>query len=111
MATRGQPDPLANIDPVIHAPARLRLMAQLYVVDSADATFLLNATGLSWGNLATHLRKLEERGYVTITKGYQGRKPHTVIALTDEGRDAFHTYRTAITTALDDLPNPQGRPH
>lgn len=106
MATPSQPDPLASIDPVIHAPARLRLVAQLYVVDSADATFLVNATGLTWGNLATHLRKLENRGYVTINKGYRGRKPHTVIALTDEGRNAFHVYRTTITAALEDLPDP-----
>ena len=51
MTTGSQPDPLADIDPVIHAPARLRLIAQLYVVESADATFLVNATGLTWGNL------------------------------------------------------------
>lgn len=106
MATPSQSDPLASIDPVIHAPARLRLVAQLYVVDSADATFLVNATGLTWGNLATHLRKLEDHSYVTITKGYRGRKPHTVISLTDQGRDAFHTYRTTITAALEDLPDP-----
>jgi DNA-binding MarR family transcriptional regulator len=106
MATPSQSDPLANIDAVIHAPARLRLVAQLYVVDSADATFLVNATGLTWGNLATHLRKLEDRGYVTINKGYRGRKPNTVIALTDEGRGAFDTYRTTITAALGDIPEP-----
>jgi DNA-binding MarR family transcriptional regulator len=106
MGTRSQSDPLANIDPVIHAPARLRLIAQLYVVDSADATFLVNATGLTWGNLATHLRKLEDHGYVTITKGFLGRKPHTVISLSDAGRDAFRKYRTTITAALEDLPEP-----
>jgi DNA-binding transcriptional ArsR family regulator len=105
VAPPSQSDPLASIDPVIHAPARLRLIAQLYVVDSADATFLVNATGLTWGNLATHLRKLEDHGYVTITKGYRGRKPHTAIALTNEGRDAFDNYRTTITAALRDLPN------
>jgi len=78
-------------------------MTQLYVVESADATFLLNATGLTWGNLATHLRKLEEGGYVTVTKGYQGRKPHTVIALSDRGREAFDSYRATIKAALDHL--------
>lgn len=96
-------DPLSSIDPVIHAPARLRLMTQLYVVESADATFLLNETGLTWGNLATHLRKLEEHGYVTVDKGYDGRKPRTVIALTERGRSAFRTYRTSMRTALDRL--------
>lgn len=99
-------DPLGSIDPVIHAPARLRLVTQLYVVESADATFLANATGLTWGNLATHLRKLEEHGYVRIDKGYRGRKPNTVVALTGSGRAAFDEYRAKIRAALEGLPEP-----
>lgn len=91
------------LDTVIHAPARLRLVTQLYVVDGADATFLVNATGLTWGNLATHLRKLEDAGYVTVDKGYKGRRPRTFVALTEEGRRAFRDYRSAITTALEDI--------
>jgi DNA-binding MarR family transcriptional regulator len=92
-----------TLDAVIHAPARLRLVTQLYVVDGADATFLVNATGLTWGNLATHLRKLEDAGYVRVDKGYKGRKPHTFVALTEEGRRAFRDYRAAITAALEDV--------
>jgi DNA-binding MarR family transcriptional regulator len=97
---------LADIDTVIHAPARLRLMTLLYVVESADATFLVNQTGLTWGNLATHLRRLEDNGYVTVDKSFRGRKPHTVIALSDQGRKAFDAYRQAIREALDQLPPP-----
>ena len=81
----------------------LYLVTQLYVVESADATLLVNTTGLTWGNLATHMRKLEESGYVTIKKGYQGRKPHTVIALSAKGRQAFDTYRATMQAALDQL--------
>jgi DNA-binding MarR family transcriptional regulator len=106
MAPSGQTDPLSNINTVIHAPARLKLVTQLYVVEAADATFLVNATGLTWGNLATHLRKLEEHGYVTIDKEFRGRKPHTTISLTERGRAAFRTYRTIMQEALDDLPEP-----
>ena len=72
--------PLADIDQVIHAPARLMVLTYLYVVESADYTFLLRMTGLTWGNLATHLAKLEEAGYVAIDKGYQGKKPHSTTA-------------------------------
>ena len=93
-------DPFADIDPLIHAPARLRLVTQLYVVASTDATFLVNSTGLTWGNLATHLRKLEEAGYVKIEKGYKGRKPLTTVSLTRKGRGAFDRYRTAISDGL-----------
>jgi DNA-binding MarR family transcriptional regulator len=98
--------PLADIDTVIHAPTRLRIMTLLYVVKSADATFLVNQVGLTWGNLATHLRKLEDRGYVTVRKGYKGRRPHTTISLSEHGRAAFDSYREAIRAAFDRLPEP-----
>ena len=91
---------LAEIDPVLHAPARLRVVTQLYVLEAADATFLVNRTGLTWGNLSTHLSKLEARGYVAVEKGYRGRKPCTMIQLTAEGRDAFRRYRANIEHLL-----------
>ncbi|MCA9660690.1 MAG: transcriptional regulator [Myxococcales bacterium] len=90
-----------GVDRLIHAPARLAIMTNLYVVDDADATWLLQQTGLTWGNLATHLGKLEEAGYVTVTKGYRGRKPRTKLALTQAGRDALLAYRASILDALD----------
>lgn len=96
--------PLGEIDPIIHAPARLNIIMILYVVDSLDYTFLKNQTGLSWGNLATHLGKLEEVGYVSIKKGYQGKKPHSMIQLTQQGRSAFQDYRSTFQQLLDDLP-------
>ena len=97
-------DPISDIDPVIHAPARLKLVMQLYVVEAADATFLVNATGLTWGNLASHLRTLEEHGYVTVEKGFRGRKPLTTISLTERGREAFRAYRATMQAALNHLP-------
>ncbi len=93
-------DTLAEIDPVLHAPARLRVVTQLYVLEAADATFLVNRTGLTWGNLSTHLSKLEAQGYVAVEKGYRGRKPCTMIQLTDEGRDAFQRYRANMERLL-----------
>lgn len=93
-----------RIDAVIHAPARLKIVTQLYVLEAADATFLVNRTGLTWGNLSTHLGKLEESGYVEVEKGYKGKKPCTMIRLTDEGRSAFRAYRTAMQQMLDGLP-------
>lgn len=102
---RGGADRLSGIDPVIHAPARLRIMTQLHVVEAADATFLLNETGLTWGNLASHLRKLEEHGYVAIEKEFRDRKPCTIVSLTPEGRAAFKRYRAAIQGAFATLPD------
>jgi DNA-binding MarR family transcriptional regulator len=90
------------IDAVIHAPARLQIVMQLFVVGGADATFLLNRTGLTWGNLSTHISKLEDAGYVTVDKTFKGKRPHTMVRLTAEGRDAFEDYRSKMRAALAD---------
>ena len=97
--------PLVDIDRVIHAPARLMVLTYLYVVESTDFIFLIRLTGLTWGNLSTHLSKLEEAGYVAIEKEFRGKKPHTMIRLTGEGRDAFREYKQSMQQILDDLPD------
>ena len=97
--------PLADIDQVIHAPARLMVLAYLYVVESADFVFLKRLTGLTWGNLSTHLSKLEKAGYAAIEKEFRGKKPHTMIRLTDQGRAAFREYKKSMQQVLDDLPD------
>jgi len=60
---------------------------------------------LTWGNLSTHLSKLEEAGYIDIEKGFEGKKPHTMIRLTDSGRAAFRAYKESMQQVLDDLPD------
>jgi DNA-binding MarR family transcriptional regulator len=96
---------LVDIDQIIHSPSRLTVLAYLYVVESADFVFLRNMTGLTWGNLSTHLSKLEAAGYVATEKGYKGKKPHTMIRLTDAGRTAFREYKRKMLRVLDDLPD------
>jgi DNA-binding MarR family transcriptional regulator len=97
--------PLADIDQVIHAPARLMVLTYLYVVESADYVFLVRLTGLTWGNLSTHLTKLEEAGYISINKEFKGKKPHTTLSLTNRGRVAFKEYKKSLQQVLDDLPD------
>ena len=97
-------NPLADIDQIIHAPARLRILMMLYVVESLDYVFLKNQTNMSWGNLATHLNKLEDAGYISVNKGYQGKKPQSQIHLTPRGRTAFRDYKNKLKQILDDLP-------
>ena len=98
-------NPLADINQIIHAPARLRILALLYVVTNLDYVFLKNQSDLSWGNLATHLKKLEEARYISIEKGYHGKKPQSKIQLTSEGRKAFQEYKKSLQQVLDDLPD------
>jgi DNA-binding transcriptional ArsR family regulator len=90
-----------ELDKVIHEPARLQIVAQLYVVEEADYLFLVRQTGLTWGNMSSHLSKLEAAGYVTLEKGYAGKKPQTVLRLTPEGRGAFDQYRRRLRGLLD----------
>ena len=97
--------PLAEIDQIIHAPARLMVLTYLYVVESADYVFLIRLTGLTWGNLSTHLSRLEKAGYVAIKKEFKGKKPHTSISLTEQGRIAFRGYKKSMQKVLDDLPD------
>jgi len=97
--------PLADIDQVIHASARLMVLTYLYVVESADYVFLTRMTGLTWGNLSTHMAKLEEAGYIEMLKEFKGKKPHTKIQLTEQGRAAFREYKKSMQQVLDDLPD------
>ena len=107
MSDRGSPpedlQPISDIDPLIHAPTRLKIMAYLSIVESADFTFLMRQTGLTRGNLSVNLRKLEEAGYVSITKEFVDRIPRTLIRLTNDGRQAIQEYRENMQTVLSEL--------
>ena len=87
---------IAEVDRVIHEPARLLIVALLSAVREADFIFLQGQTGLTKGNLSSHLARLEQAGYLRINKGFRGKIPQTVCSLTTEGRAAFKTYRAQI---------------
>ena len=103
---RGSEDrkPITGINRLIHEPARLMIMAYLYVVESADFLFLMHQTGLTHGNLSSHMSKLDAAGYIEVVKEFVDRKPHTMLRLTDEGRAAFQKYRQSMMQVLDDVP-------
>ena len=85
-----------SINRVIHVPSRLQIMAQLFVVESMDYLKLKKLTGLTWGNLSSHLSKLEEENYIIIEKDHKGKKPRTILMMTEEGKKAFTEYRQNI---------------
>ena len=97
--------PLVDLDRVIHSPARLMMMTYLYVVESVDFIFLMRLTGLTWGNLSSHLSTLEENEYVDIEKKFIQKKSHTMVNLTDKGRQAFREYKQLLLQVLTDLPD------
>ena len=96
-------NPLNEIDTVVHEPARLNIMSQLHVVESADFLFLMRQTGLTFGNLSSHLSKLEAAGYVIVKKEFLGKKPHTMLRLTERGRVAFRRYMQSMKRLFSDL--------
>ena len=95
--------PLTTVDKVIHEPARLNIMAYLYVIDSADFLFMMRQTGLTFGNLSAHMSKLEEAGYIEIIKEFVGKKPHTMLKLTEKGRRAFDDYRKKMKQFFNEI--------
>jgi DNA-binding transcriptional ArsR family regulator len=91
---------LAEIDRVIHEPARLMIVALLAAVEEADFQYLRMATGLTQGNLSTHLSRLEEAEYVALEKTFRGKYPLTICRLTARGRDVLDKYRKVMRAAL-----------
>jgi len=95
---------LAEVDRVVHEPARLMVLMVLYNVASADFTFLANVTELTGGNLSSHLVKLDAAGYVETMKEFVGRKPRTQLRLTEKGRKAVDEYRRLMQGVLRESP-------
>ncbi len=95
--------PLAEIDKIIHEPARLLILATLHAVESADFLFVERQTGLTRGNLSAHMSKLEDAGYIQITKEFVDKIPRTLLRITEEGRAALLAYTSAMKQVLDAL--------
>ena len=97
---------MLRLDPVIHAEARLRVMATLAALPAGDRIAfprLQEVLSMTAGNLSTHLRRLEDAGYVQVVKTHRGRTPVTYLSLTRHGRRAFEAYTEAVR---DLLPEP-----
>ena len=92
---------IMNIDRLVHSPARLSILTYLSVVEEGDAVYLLNQTGLTWGNLSANVTRLQEAGYIEVVKEFKDKKPHTLLKLTDKGRNAFQGYQNKMKGLLD----------
>ncbi len=108
---------LTGLDRLIHEPARLAILTALSACRKADFMYLLRLTGLTRGNLSTHLTKLEDAGLVGIEKRFVGRKPNTLVALTRRGRTAVERHwqrleelrRSTRAWSPPEEPEPDGR--
>ena len=98
-----------ELDPVIHAPARLRLMVTLATLpegDNLSFTRLQELIGLTPGNLITHLRKLEDAGYITTQRNGSGVTARTAVEFTHGGRAALDRYSATLRALLDSADTP-----
>jgi DNA-binding MarR family transcriptional regulator len=94
---------MPELDEIIHQPVRLRLMAALVALksgESAEFTFLRDLLKVTDGNLGAHLHKLEEAGYIELTKSFVDRKPHTYVSITAKGRTVFKAHVAALEEIL-----------
>jgi DNA-binding MarR family transcriptional regulator len=96
---------LSEIDRAVHEPARLMVLACLAAVQSADFLFVATQTGLSRGNLSSHMSRLEEEGYVAVEKKFVDRMPRTLLSLTKSGREAYRRYKRNMLKVLRSLPD------
>jgi DNA-binding transcriptional ArsR family regulator len=107
MTAEADPEAVVALDPLIHVPARLRIMATLAALDEGDAlsfTRLQEIIGLTPGNLITHLRKLQDAGYLTSEKTERlGGIHQTWVALSHQGRGALESYTRSLRELLDGL--------
>ena len=95
-----------ELDPLIHVPTRLKIVATLAALPDGDAlsfTRLQDMIGLTPGNLIIHLRKLEEAGYLSSEKSRNGNAPQTNVTLTGQGRKALSAYTQALRELLGGL--------
>ena len=89
-----------DIDPLIHEPARLKIITYLTLVESADFVFLISRTGLTMGNFSTHMSKLQKAGYINVRKSIRENRSHTLLSLTQTGKQAYAQYRKVMQGIL-----------
>jgi DNA-binding MarR family transcriptional regulator len=91
---------IANLDRLIHEPARLLIMAILSTVEETDFLYLNRESGLTKGNLSAHLSKLDAAGYIEIEKTYRGKLPMTLLRMAEPGRKAFKAYQKQMRRVI-----------
>jgi DNA-binding MarR family transcriptional regulator len=94
------PEPFLQLDRVIHEKGRLAIMSMLAATPELSFTELRDALGMTDGNITTHIRTLQEEGYIAVSKSYQNNRPLTTCSLTPAGRKAFKGYVDLLEQVL-----------
>jgi DNA-binding MarR family transcriptional regulator len=86
------PEPFLQLDRVIHEKGRLAIMSMLAATPELSFTELRDTLAMTDGNLTSHMRTLQEAGYVSVSKSYENNRPLTTCSLTVAGRKSFASY-------------------
>ena len=89
-----------ELNPLLHSELRLAVMSVLLSVESADFVYLREQTGATAGNLSVQIDKLQQAGYITVEKGFNGKKPRTTCSITEVGIVAFEEYVAALNSYI-----------
>jgi DNA-binding MarR family transcriptional regulator len=89
-----------DLDPLLHSQLRLAIISLLINVEEADFVYLKEQTKATSGNLSVQIDKLNEAGYIQVTKSFNGKMPRTVCKITDKGIDAFDEYVKNLQTYI-----------
>lgn len=102
MADNSELKPELNVDfdHLVHEPVRLKILAILTQLESADFVYLVSRLKLTMGNLSAHASKLEKAGYIEVMKDFKDNRPHTMLSLTKRGKKAFNSYREDMLELL-----------
>ena len=99
------PEPFLQLDRVIHEKGRLAIMSMLGASPELSFTEIRDALNMTDGNLTTHIRTLQEAGYVSVTKSFQNNRPHTTCSVTAAGRKAFTNYINLLEAIVQQTKN------
>lgn len=98
-------NPVLELDRLVHEPARLLILGVLANAKVVEFTFLEKMSGLSKGNLSSHMSKLEAAGLISVKKRFRGKRPLTELRITVKGRKALNRYREQLNAVMQSLSN------
>lgn len=89
-----------KLDPLLHSELRLAVMSLLLSVEEADFVYIKQQTGATSGNLSIQIDKLQQAGYIDVTKSFEGKRPKTTCKITSQGIKAFEKYVEALKSYI-----------
>lgn len=102
-------DSILQLDRLVHEPARLLILSILAGAKSVEFGFIESMSGLSKGNLSSHMSRLEDASLIAVDKSFRGKRPLTTLRITTAGRSALQRYRSRLAEVMASIPESPGK--